>query len=97
MSFVAKSVGFFDGILDALRESDWSRPPGIIELLELLQLDRIKVIQVPDDAESNDEEQDWGYGVPGYTKRYLRISAWTAGECLTPILLPYSSSSVYPS
>lgn len=58
MSFVAKSVGFFDRIFGALRKSDWSRPPGIIELLELLQLDRVQVIQVPDDAESNDEEQD---------------------------------------
>jgi hypothetical protein len=58
MNFVAKSVGFLDRILGALRKSDWSRPPGIIELLELLQLDRIKAIQMPYDTESNNKEQD---------------------------------------
>ena len=45
-------------------------------------------MEVPDDAEAQQEEGDSGDAVSEWKGGYLRISAWTAGECLKPTLLP---------
>ena len=54
-------------------------------------------MDVVNDAESQNEDQDRGNCISKLFYSYLRISAKTAGECLKPILLPYSSSKLYPS
>jgi hypothetical protein len=48
-------------------------------------------------AEAEDKNYNGGDSVSDLRVLYLRISARTAGECLNPILLPYSYSKLYPS
>lgn len=95
--FVLLEDGLPLGVDKSCGEDDLSAETALVKCLQLVQFLQVQGVEVPDEAEAHHEQQQRGHCVPTLRLTYFRISAFTAGECLSPILLPYNSSSVYPS
>jgi len=88
----SETVDGMSGQMDFLLEfslSDWL--DCFVFLIE-------EPVSLVNDADSDAEQDQWGNGVPRVIdQKYFFISASMAGGFLAPTLLPYNSSSVYPS